>query len=297
MDFLEFLNFARRQFVLVLTIILATVIAASAIYFLQKPVEKTTLLFSVGIDESSTSEKSFDATKLSDDFADTISGWLRSPTFGERVGGVAGESVAAGGAAQSTQNFLVELSFADSTKKDVVVAATRQILDEELAKYNSKSKFKFFTTMHGESSGNTRISPSKIFAAAIFGALALAAILLIFSAYFDGRIHSLREAERILKMRAAVIFGSPKNVEANFLKTLAKKSGNAALVGLDFNPKKLSEKLHLNLKSLELPREIDKLAKNETKIVVVRLDISRANSLRMLRSLVGDEKIQLVIWS
>ena len=297
MDFLEFLNFARRQFALVATIVLATVIAASAIYFLQKPVEKTTLLFSVGVDESSVSEKSFDATKLADDFADTIAGWLRSPTFGERVSGVAGESVAAGGAAQSTQNFLVELSFADASKKDVVVAATRQILDSELEKYDAKSKYKFFTTLHGESSASSLRSPGKIFAAAIFAAFVLAAILLVFSAYFGGRIHSVREAERIAKMRAAVIFSSPKKDDANFLRLLAKKSGNSVLVGLDFDPKKLATKLNLNLKSVEIPRALDKLSKNETKIVVARLDISRANSLRMLRSLAGDEKIQLVIWA
>lgn len=296
MDFLEFLSFARRQFVFVLMIILATIVSASAIYFLQKPVEKTTLLFSVGVDESSVSEKSFDATKLADDFADTISGWLRSSTFAERVSGVAGESVVIDGSVQSTQNFLVELIFDSRNKKDVVIAATRQILDEELAKYNSKSKYKFFMTLHGESSVDSLLSPIKIFSAAIFSALFLVFVLLVLFAYFSGRVNSLREAERILKMRAGVIFHSPKNVEVNFLKALVKKSGQAVLIGLDFNPKKLVDKLNLNLKFLELPCDLGKLGKNETKIVIVRLDISRANSLRMLRSLVREEKIQLVVW-
>ena len=296
MDFLEFLRFARRQIGSILIIIFMTVLAATGIYFLQQPIQKTTLLFAVGVDAATESERSFDATKLADDFADSIAGWLQSPTFGERVSGIAGEPVAASGSAQATQNFLVELTFADGNKKDTIIAAAQQILNDELTKYNSQSKFKFFVTQQGEANSDSQSDPVKIFSAAVLGGAVLTATLLILWAYLGGRINSVREAEKLAKTRAAIIFSSPQKDEANFLKILAKKSGHAVLIGLDFNPKKLSEKLGLNLKSFELPREAEKIGKNETKIVVVRLDTSRANSLRMLRAVDGD-KIQLIVWS
>ncbi|MCF7846095.1 MAG: hypothetical protein K9L85_02555 [Candidatus Peribacteraceae bacterium] len=291
MDFLDFANFLRRRWLIVSAITLATVLAAVTVYFLQAPTEKLTLLFSVGVNSESEVEKGFDFTKAADDFADTISGWFRSPTLAERVSGVSGTPVSLAGSAQTTQNFLVEATFlADAG--ELVPAAIKQVLGEELAKYNLESKFKFFTTLHGESTSDARGSLPKIIAAAAFGGIVLAIAWLVLAANFGGRVNSVREAERILRTRASVIFYNPKKADANFLKKLAKKSGNSVLIGADFDTKKLG----LELKNCQLPRDAEKLSKNDAKIVVVRLDESRVNTLRMIRAL-ADEKIALAVWA
>lgn len=291
MDFLDFANFLRRQWLVIFAITLTTTLAATTFYFLQPPSEKLTLLFSVGVKTESEVEKSFDFTKAADDFADTITGWLRSPTLAERVSGIAGTPVGLTGEAQAKQNFLVEASFL-ANASELVAAATKQILAEEVAKYNAESKFKFFTTLHGESQNDARSGLVKSLAAAVFGGILLAITWLILSANFGGRVNSTREAERILRTRAAVIFHNPKKDEASFLKKLAKKSNNSVIIGADFDAKKLK----LDLKTFELPRDAEKLTKNETKIVVVKLDETRVNTLRMIRAL-SEEKIALAIWA
>ncbi|MFH0834079.1 MAG: hypothetical protein V2A63_01670 [Patescibacteria group bacterium] len=291
MDFLDFANFLRRKWLVILVVTLATTLAAGTVYFLQPPTEKLTLLFSVGVQDNSEVEKSFDFTKASDDFADTIAGWLRSPTLAERVSGVAGTPVGLTGQAQATENFLVEATFFQNDG-GLVAAAVKQVLSEELAKYNAQSKFKFFTTIHGESTSDARGDPVKTIAAAIFGGIVLASIWLVLAATFGGRVNSIRETERILRTRASVIFRKAKSEETNFLKKLAKKSGNSILVGADCDPRKLE----LELKSLELPQDVEKIGKHEMKIVIVKLDETRVDTLRMIRAL-AEEKIELAIWA
>lgn len=291
MDLLDFANFLRRQWLTIFLITLVTALAATTISFLQPPSEKLTLLFSVGVKSDSEVERSFDATKLSDDFADTVSGWLRSPTLSERVSGISGTSVALSGAAQAKQNFIVEATFL-AESGELVPAAVKQILAEEVAKYNTESRFKFFTTLHGESRSNPHGNLPKTLAAAIFGGILLSILWLILLASFGGRVSSIREAEKVLRTRAAVIFHSPQKAEANFLKKLAKKTNGTTLLGADFDVKKLG----LDLKTLELPREAEKIAKSDAKIVVVKLDKTRINTLRMIRSL-GGEKVELAIWA
>ncbi|MFH1546077.1 MAG: hypothetical protein ABIE14_01740, partial [Patescibacteria group bacterium] len=101
--------------------------------------------------------------------------------------------------------------------------------------------------------------------------------------------------EKILKTRAAVIFRNPKKEDVNFLKKLVKKSKHAVLAGADVSVAKLREKLNLGIKAVELPRDAEKIGKDEIKIVVVKLDKTRVNTLRMLRA-ISEEKIKLVIW-
>jgi hypothetical protein len=295
MDFQAFLGLLRRQWITLAVIVFATTFAASAIFFLQPPEEKLTLLFSVGVTEGSASEKGFDATKAADDFAKTVAGWLRSPTLAGRVSGISGTPVRLAALPQAKQNFLVEASFGEGSS-DTISVATKKVLGEEIDKYNTNSKFKFFTTTHGESTSNSRGHLPKTLAAAAVGGALLAIAWIVLVSSFSGRVSSIREVEKILKVKAAVVFQNPKKHETAFLKKLAKKTNHAVLIGADISVAKLREKLQLNMKTAELPNDADKLGKNESKIVVVKLDTTKANTLRMLRA-VFEEKIKLVIWS
>lgn len=294
MDFQSFLNLVRRQWLTVFLIAAVATLAATVMYFLQPPEEKLTLLFAVGVDEESVSEKSFDATKLADDFAKTVAGWLRSPTLAEKVSGISGTPVRLSASPQAKQNFLVEAIFLERNR-DLISAAAKQVLSDEIEKYNARSKFKFFTTLHGESS-SSRENLAEALAAAAASGILLAIGWIVLSSYFGERVNSVREAEKILKTRAVVIFRNPKKEEVNFLKKLVKKSKHAVLAGADVDVAKLREKLNLEIKVVELPRDAEKIGKNETKIVVVKLDKTRANTLRMLRA-IFEEKIKLVVWS
>lgn len=290
-----FFDLLRRQWITLIIIVLATTFAASTLFYFQPTQEKITLLFSVGVDETSVSEKSFDATKLSDDFAKTISGWMRSPTMAERVSGISGVPVGLSASGQAKQNFLVEVSYAEGNS-DTITAATKQVITDEIQKYNAKSKFKFFTTTHGESLGTSGGDYKKTIVAAGAGGLLLAILWITLSAYLGGRVISTYEAERLLKTKATIVFRGVKKGELAFLKKITKKANNAVLIGTDTNVEKLREKLGINIKTAELPRDAGKISKNETKIVVVKIGTSKANTLRMLRA-VFEDKIKLIVWS
>ena len=295
MDLRAFAGLIRRQWMTVMVVVTAAVLATTTIFFLQPPVKKLTLLFSVGVAAETDGERNFDATKISDDFAKTVAGWMRSPTLAERVSGIAGGVVVLSAAPQAKQNFLVEARFSKDGARDVT-QSIKQVLNDEIEKYNLNSKFKFLTTIHGESLGDSRESLPKALAAAVIGGILLAVFGIVLSSYFAGKVSSVREAEQLLKVKAAVIFHNPKQDEVNFLKKLVKKSHQAILIGADFDVEKLRAKLNLGVKVLEIPKDAEKIGKSETKIVVVKLDQSRSNTLRMLKSICG-ENLELVIWS
>ncbi len=296
MDFQSFLSLIGRQWLTIFLIVVVTTLAATAVYFLQPPEEKLTLLFSAGVSEESMSERSFDTTKLADDFAKTVAGWLRSPTLAEKVSGISGTLVTLSASPQAKQNFLLEAKYSENSKRDIVSAATKQVLSDEIEKYNLRSKFKFFTTLHGESSSISRGNSAETLIAAATGGILLAIGWIILSSYFGGKVNSVRETEKILKTKTVVIFRNSKKDEINFLKKLVKKTKHAVLAGADVDVTKLRKELNLGIKAVELPQDAEKIGDNETKIVVVKLDKTRANTLRMLRA-IYDEKIKLVIWS
>ena len=295
MDLQAFASLLRRQYMTVVIVTLATILATTTIFFLQPPVKKLTLLFSVGVAAETDGERNFDATKISDDFAKTVAGWMRSPTLAERVSGIAGGIVALSAAPQAKQNFMVEARFGEDGARDIT-QSIKQVLNDEIEKYNLNSKFKFLTTIHGESLGDSRESLPKALAAAATGGILLAMLGIVLNSYFAGKVNSVREAEKLLKVKAAVIFRNPKKDEVNFLKKLVKKSHQAVLIGADLDVEKLRAKLNLGVKVLEIPKDVEKIGKSETKIVVVKLDKSRSNTLRMLKSVCG-ENLELVIWA
>ncbi len=294
MDFPDFLSLVRRQWITVMVVLISAILASTTLFFLQPPGKKLTLLFSVGVSEKSVSEKSFDATKLSDDFAKTMAGWIRGTTLSERVSGISGVNTTLSATPQAKQNFLVEANFGEGSENNIS-QATKQVLNEELEKYNLNSKFKFFTTLHGESISITGGSLEKTLAAATVGGILLAMICIVLNSYFGGKINSVREAERLLRIKAAVVFRNPKNEEVNFLKKLIKKSHHAVLIGANIKTEKLREKLNLGIKALDIPKDAEKIGKGELKIVVVKLGKSKVNTLRMLKP-VYEENIKLVIW-
>jgi capsular polysaccharide biosynthesis protein len=296
MDFQTFIQLLRRQWITVIIITVATLFATSSIYFLQTPVEKITLLFTVGVSEDSATEKTFDATKLSDDFAKTISGWTQSPTFSERISKIAGTNVQASATTQSKQNFLLELTYANTNANDsnqnFISEATKQVIDTEIQKYNTQSKFKFFTTLHGESLSNVRKNLKKTIIAATGGGFLIAIFWLIVNAYFSGKVNSFHEAEKILKTKAILTLCNFTQTEIDFLKKIIKQYDNPILIGIDFDSAKIGEKL--NLKSLQIPNDVDKFNKNEVKILIVKLDKSKIDTLHMLHA-ICDENVKLIV--
>jgi hypothetical protein len=279
-------------------IITSATILAAIIFCWQQPTQfRTVLLYSVGISTESATEKSFDATKLADDFSKTIAGWTRSPTFVEKLNAIVNAPIYALGANQAKQNFLLTLTANSKEITERGIAAAEQVLQEELAKYNANSHFKFFATRHGESS--EVIKPNfilSILAAAIGGSL-LSLVWIFGLNYFSDKINSRAEAEQILGESATVFFTDPENTDFEFLKILLKKLGrkNTLLAAINCQTKNLQKQLG-ELKIAEFPRDVDQLTRSEINLIVlVRLDESRREVLRQVRG-VFDGKIWLAVW-
>lgn len=296
MDLFAFLKLLHRQWTTIVLITLATLIAAFFVNSLQPPKFKSTLLYSAGISHETNSEKSFDVTKVADDFAQTVTGWMRSPTFSERVSSLSETSVSASATTQAKQNFLIELFYQDEEGKDKIIAATKQTLEEELKKYNQESKFKFFLTLHGNSSSVTKKSLFFVMSAAALGGLLLSLAWIILSSYLKGSVTSIEEAEKILGTKAAIILNGPSKNKLEPLKILLKRLGHQTLlIVADTKGKQLKKELS-DFKTIYLPEDIAKLMKNDNKaIVLVRLDETLTSTLRQTASLSGKE-LKLAIY-
>ncbi|MFH1375362.1 MAG: hypothetical protein ABIH35_01690 [Patescibacteria group bacterium] len=297
MDLPAFLSLLRRNWITICIVMLATLLASSVIYILQPPAEKTTLLYSAGIAADSSLERGTETTKLADDFARTITGWTRSSTFSEKVSGISGTVVNVSGVPQAKQNFLITLAYASPENADRITAAAKQVFADELAKYNENSKLKFFITLHGESRAPDRASLGVTSLAALVGGALLAIAWIILHAYFGERVNSISEAEKILRQSTSVTFRNLESPDLKFLGALLKKTGgNAILVGADVNLKILVEKLGGGIHTARVPKEANALTKNDAKpIIVVRLDHTRASTLRQLQALM-DKEIKLAVW-
>jgi capsular polysaccharide biosynthesis protein len=297
MDLREFCALLRRQWLTLFVIIFVTMAATTVIYLQLPANQKTTLLYSVGLSATDAAKNDFDLTRTGDDFARTISGWFRSPNLSTKIGALVESEVAASSNPQAKQNFLVELSFTDAALTDRVSAAAKQVLSEEIARYNAASKYQFFASLHGETTGETRPSLPLGLATALLSGLILATAWIVMWNYFAGRIGSVSEAEQLLGSHAAIQFRSPSDPELAFLDTLLARLGkHAVLAGADVNPKPIADKLGIKPTTAELPKEAAVFGREHLALaVIVRLDETRASTLRQIRA-ATDGKIKLIIW-
>lgn len=297
MDFSGFLRLVLRQKLTLGVIALAAMIASATVAFLQPPSYQTTLLYSIGIGSETQITEGFDATKLADDFANTVSGWLRSPDFTQRLSELANTTVGISGETQAKQNFLVNLSYGDKEATSRISELATRMLKEEITKYNADSKFKFLATLHGETSATNQPNPIISIAAAGFGGLLLGIGWILLANLLGGRVASIEEAEKLLGVTAAVSFTSSRSNEINFLEALLKKLGGSAyLMGADVKIEKITKQLKGNYKAAKLPEEANLLVKSEAKpIIVVKLDVSKIATLRQIQAL-AEKELHLVIW-
>ncbi len=297
MDLRDLFALWRRQWLTLTIITLAVVVATTVLMLQQPPRWQTTLLYSVGISATDGANNDFDLTRVGDDFARTVAGWWRSPALSERISNLAGTTVSATANPQAKQNFLLNFTFTDETAADQVQAATEQVLGEELTRYNAESKYQFFATLHGATTGVTNPELITLIPTALLGGLLLAAGWILFFAYFGGRVSSAAEAEAILETTVSLTFRKANDPALSFLDVLLAKLGkHAVLAGADVSVKKLEGKLGTRVATAEIPKEASVFSREHLAlVVVVRLDQTRLNTLRQIRA-ATDGKIQLVIW-
>ncbi|MDD3067002.1 MAG: hypothetical protein PHO48_04210 [Candidatus Gracilibacteria bacterium] len=297
MDFSGFLRMLLRQKITLGAIVIAAMLASATVAILQPPSYQTTLLYSTGIGSETQITDGFDATKLADDFANTISGWLRSLDFTKRLSELANTPVSISGETQAKQNFLVNLSYTDNEATSRISELATRMLKEEIAKYNANSKFKFLATLHGETNAVSKPNLILTIAAAGLGGLLLGVGWILLMNLLGGRVASIEEAEKLLGVTAAVSFTSSRSNEINFLEALLKKLGSSAyLMGADVKIEKITKQLKSNYKAAKLPEEANLLVKSEAKpIIVVKLDASKIATLRQIQAL-AEKELHLVVW-
>lgn len=297
MNLQEFFAFVRRQYLIVLLIVVTTIIATGAIASQQPPRYQTTLLYAVSVKGSEGTERSFDITKVADDFARTVTGWTKSATLGEKISALSEADVTISATPQAKQNFLVFLSFADQNSADRITVAADQSLQDEVRKYNSASENQFALTRHGETNASALPNLITVLVAAGIGGWILALSWLALQSYMGERATSIREAEQILRTQVAVTFRKSTDPEIAFLDVLLGKLGkHVVLAGIDTDVKKIAEKLGEKVAMAKLPDDSATLGRGELALVViVKLDTSRLSTLRQVRALV-DGEIKLVVW-
>jgi capsular polysaccharide biosynthesis protein len=297
MDFSGFLRMMLRQKLIIAVVVIAAMIASATVAFLQPVSYQTTLLYSTGIANETQLTEGFDATKLADDFANTISGWLRSPDFTRRLSELANTAVSISGETQAKQNFLVNLNYGDNEATSRISALAQRMLQEEIAKYNQPSKLKFVATLHGETNAAKQANLFLTLMAAALGGLLLAIGWILIANLLGGRVTSLEEAEKLLGINAAVKISYVNSEEINFLEALVKKIGsNATLLGADIKLDKLIKKLKNNPKNGSLPNEASLLVKSEARpIIVVKLDTTKISTLGQIKA-IAEKDLHLVVW-
>lgn len=295
MTLADLLGLFRRHTLVIVTIVVATSLAAGVAAALAKPKFTTAALYAVSVNETETTN-AYDLTKICDDFGHTIIGWLRNPAIATAVSDAIGFDVALSGEGQEKQNFLVTATYAPTDKSGALTAALTNALNDAVSRYNAGSKYKYVLTSVGAVTGTTAKNPVLIVAAAGFGGLALALTWVLILAYLSGRVVAIGDAEAIVGSPAAATFCSPKSKRLAFVDALAKRLGkHIVLVGLDTDITAIAEKLTTKVETAHLPTDAATLSTNATLIVVVRLDVTRLDTLRALIATV-ENPVKLVIW-
>jgi len=292
MNLIELIALLRRKWLVFVIVVIATLIAAIVFVGLQQPTVHITQLYSVALRNSPTTN-SFDVTRVNDDFARSIAGWLQSPSLGAKIGELSGASVDISGAAQAKQNLLVELRIADPADIDAVATAANNILQQEVEAYNATSTYIFTLEKRTQDVATSNRGLPETLAAALLGGMLLSVTWILAASYFGGRVSSTHEAEELLGVSAASIFHSPTDPARAFFAELVKK--NNQLASADSSIEQVIKQLDGNQKNSELPVDIGRIAHDKDLLLVVRLDHTRVSTLRQLRAM-HSGTITLAIW-
>lgn len=297
MTLTEALALLCRRWLEVAGIVILTAVAAGTFAGLQPRGTESTLIMSISVESRLPTDHMFDAAGLSNQFADTISGWFRSPELSDDISELAGAPVAASVDRQATGNFLLKLNYADAKLEAAAVKAAREVLEAEVAKYNANSKFTFTINRHGELTQPTGANPELAAAAGAFGGAGIAVAYLLILAIATGRITAASQAEEILGVPATIRIRNLKSEEVAFLDQLLRKTGkDTLLAGVNLDPAQLAAALKHKPELAKLPKDADKLAESRQPILLVRLDTSREQTLRHARALLrADAETRLVV--
>jgi len=285
MNILELIALLRRQWLVFVVIVTATLLAAGTLQQLQSPTAKVTQLYSVAL-QSVPTTNSFDVTRVNDDFARTVAGWLQSPSFDAKISERAGVPVDISGAAQAKQNLLIDLTFADLANAETAANAASEVLQQEVGAYNASSEYKFALGKRAQDATMSKRGLPETLVAALLGGVLLSIGWVLLVSYLGGRVSNSREAEELLGVTAKATFCTK---EHGFVENLIKE--HAVIVAADCDLKKLD----IEKENIRVPEQADKLASKDAPLVIVRLDRTRASTLRQLRANCGG-KITLAIW-
>ena len=296
MTLLEALALVRRHLVVCVGLVLLTAAAATALAWQQPHKTTTTLMFSISANDQVATPQVFDATGVASTFAETVAGWLKSPTLSDEISKIAGVTVNASGNPQARENFLVDVQYANPQDEDTVAKATKTVLDSEIAKYNKESKYKFTAVLHGESTATVSQSLIKAGVAGGVGGGLLALLWLLCAGYAAGRVAAVSRAEELLGVVAAVTYKSVRSNDTAYVEHVVKKLGkDALLLGADYEVAPLAHKLKLKCETGRLPHDADKMVKHAGHVaVVVRLDTTREKTLRHVRMLTEGNVVLVV---
>lgn len=285
--FLPVLPFFKR--VLIVGVIVAlSLVAAVVIYAVAGVQYQTTLLFSVGVAEDSSVEKNLPVTQFAHDFSQTIVGWLKSPTFSQRVGELAEARVDVSGKAQARQNFLLSVTTQQAAVLPQAREAATQVLEEEITKYNVRSFAKFFVNEQGVSERVLRPNLFLAILGSVLGGLFLGFLVILGLNYFSGYVNSRQEIERILGANGFYL-GGLAEAELNFCQALRKKLKGKGLlvVAADFQPGKRLAKVFPDM--VIFPQGAEKVLKNQGELIVLtKIDVTRVATLEKLKGVLTE---------
>lgn len=298
MTFHDYLWLIIRRWKEILAITLITMITGVLVSnWKNKTAFETTIFITVGAQQQNTNTMPtslYENVQAGDQFAETIMGWFKNPSFLQKIAEKSGFMVNPGARKQEKQNVVINFNSGSVPEAQEITTALHETLDEEILHYNDTTLSHFQLGLFASRTEQKPVSTTSV----IILALALGSLLGTGYAWFfeqtQNRAISLNEVTAALHHPILETFFSqdPKIDQLGFITAHLKKNPahEMLIAGMNFTPTKLSKKLQKtlnskNIQTIELPQEAEKISEHGHLLLVAKLGTSNLEDMQKITQL------------
>lgn len=307
MNINEYFQLARRNLVIILICTLASsAVGSILVNKLNSEALENSLFISISVqDKQPYTSSAFDNLQAADQMTESIQGWLKDPSLQAEISNSTGLNYAIKGKRQEKNNLIINFTSEDSISAEKYSQSIVKILTDRLAQYSKNSNLSFFlnpTPLHSTN------SPHRATILLILALLLGALLGYGFSYLYElvlGKVRSIKQFKEITNLASPFHFQSNRHLSKNYQYLVAYLNQNyqdkkVQLLNLSHRSKVGLEIIskHGNfteIKSYDLPTELEKINKDLPTIIIVELGFTNQNTLENLLKL-SFTKLEAIIF-
>jgi capsular polysaccharide biosynthesis protein len=303
MEIVEYLNFIKRNWKVLLMLTIVTTL--SALYFANsknKISYEDTIYASIGAKQTA-STSLYESVQAADQFAETITGWFKDQNFVNKISGKnINDNFNISAKKQERQN--ISINFTGSTKEEAEKISNNleKELNNQLAIYNNLTQSGFII---GSYSSNIEPKNYPFILVVIFGMIGgfiLGQIIALAHEYFFMLATTQEQIISILNKKPLERLGDEKikSLETVGAYLKGQSAKKVIIAGLNINPEKISKLLQKTnsgktFQAITLPQDSMEIISKEWIILVCRLGKTKLQDLEKIQKLLPGDFEYLIV--